>query len=191
MNNNASVLQLDQYKYFYNQYDVGVDESDFHFLNDLNVKKSTKSCTSPSLLSYTPMTSAKSEVDSSSNTDHEDRQSIHDDEEEVDEEGNETENETDEEKSPDDIDFTDQFLSFPVPLDMPKTLSRQAILMMVVVTIILVGILSMRIYVHNSYAAEAISSQMQRMKVLSVTETGGVAIASSREPSQNGYMAII
>ena len=193
VNNNASVLQLDQYKYFYNQYDVGVDESDFHFLNDLNVKKSTKSCTSPSLLSYTPMTSAKSEVDSSSQTDHEHRQSIYDEEgeeeadEEESEEGQETEDETEEEKSPDDIDFTDQFLSFPVPLDMPKTLSRQAIFMMVIVTIVLVGVLSMRIYVHNSYAAEAVNSQMQRMKVLSVAEAGGV----SREHSQNGYTAII
>ena len=187
VNNNASVLQLDQFKYFYNQYDVGVDESEFYFLNDLNIKKSTKSCTAPSLLSYAPMTSANSVGSSTSHADNEHRQSIHDEEEE---EGNEAEDETDEENSPDDIDFTDQFLSFPVPLDMPKTLSRQATFMMVVVTIILIGVLSMRIYVHNSYAAEAISSQMQRMKVLSVAESGGVVVAS-REPSQNGYTAII
>ena len=188
MNNNASVLQLDQIKYFYNQYDVGVDESEFYFLNDLNVKKSTKSCTAPSLLSYTPMTSANGDGSSSSHTDKEHRDSIYDEEEAGEEEGEG--DESDGEDSPDDIDFTDQFLSFPVPLDMPKTLSRQATFMMVVVTIILIGVLSMRIYVHNSYSSEATATQMQRMKVLSIAESGGIA-GSSREPSQNGYTAII
>ncbi len=138
VNNNASVLQLDQLKYFYNQFDVGTEEASFYFRGDLNAKKSTKSCTAPSLVSGDGV-DAKMAV-----------YAAQDDDEEV--------------------EFTDSFLSFPVPFDAPKTLSGKATLVMLVVSILVIAVLSMRIYVHNLFGTEALNSSLQRIKVLNLAQ---------------------
>lgn len=138
VNNNASVLQVDQLKYFYNQYDVGTEEASFYFLGDLNPKKSTKACTSSSLVTGlgvdTKMTAYAAQDDDG------------------------------------EVDFTDSFLSFPVPLDVPKTLSGKAMMIMSMVSVLVVVVLSMRIYVHNSYGREERQNSLLQIKGLNMAQ---------------------
>ena len=121
-------FQIDNYKYFYHQFDVGVEEPTFTFRGDLNSAKSTKSCTAPSLV--TPSEGVYSMG----------------------------------------IDFSDAFLSFPVPLNAPKTLTGRSTAVMAIVSMLLLSVFMMRIYLHSSYSADAVGSTMTRIKLQSAAQ---------------------
>ena len=125
-------LQIGQYKYFYHQFDVGVEEPSFVFRGDLNIKKSTKACTAPSLVN--PASGGYTM----------------------------------------EIDFSDSFLSFPTPLDVPKTLSGRATAVMVIVSFLLFVVFTLRVYLHSKYSTDAVGSTMTRIKMQSAAQqTGG------------------